>query len=380
MAQTGESESLSVQVIENVSGLEDLGAALKEIDRRHPPETVYQSGEFLVPWLSCAARRSSLRAIVLRDGAGARAVLPLVCDEVRRGPFRVSRMGLPTHEGHPPALDIRAGEKDAPAAAVALLSAFTERGAHCDVLSLGHLSGNSSLLRALPDMCRRRGLVFSWRPARRESFLLLEGDWDSYLARLKRHHRKEINRGFRRIEEVGEWKFIDEWPREDGVQQAHERYLNLVRGSWKTQEAGDEEFVLLLEKVMRSFARRGDLLVSWLSGPDGDGAALIQLRKGKLMAAFHQAYASVCPVKGAGTELLGHAIRRAYEEGAFLYDFSTSAGHIHRWNPLYRNTCHVYVTKRTPAGWLVRRRLMRERTPADDEGSAAAASESEPGD
>jgi hypothetical protein len=359
---------MDVHVIDDVSALEDLGAALKEIDHRHPPETVYQSGEFLIPWLSNAARSSSLRAIVLRDDGGAKAVLPLVCDEVRRGPFRIRRIGLPTHEGHPPALDIRAGEKDALAAAEVLLSTFTGSGERWEVLSLGHLSGNSALLRALPDMCRRRGLVFSWRPARRESFLLLEGDWDSYLARLKRHHRKEINRGFRRIEEAGGWSFVDDWPGEDGVLDSHERYLNLVRQSWKTQEAGDEGFILLMERVMRSFARRGDLLVSWLTGPEGDGAALVQLRRGRLMAAFHQAYASVCPVKGAGTELLGHAIRHAYERGMFLYDFSTSAGHIHRWSPLYRNTCNVYVTKRTPAGWLIRRRLMRERAPVEDEG------------
>lgn len=365
MTSTNDIGNLRVQILDDATAIDSLCEALSQLDRRYPPETVYQSAEFLIPWLAFAARRAKLHMIVLWEDRQVRAVLPMASDEVVRGPLRVRRLGFPTLGGHPPTLDVRSGEKDALYAAEVLLSAFTERGAPWKVISLRHLSGSSVLLQLLPELCKRKGLDYTCHPARRESYLMLEGDWDSYLSRLKRHHRKEVNRGFRRIQETPGWEFVDMWPDEDGVPEVLERYLAVIRGSWKSDEADQDGFREFLEALMRSFARRGDLLVSWLSGPDGDGAGLIQLRRGRLLSAFHQAYTSGCPVKGPGTELLGHAISSAYDEGMMIYDFSTSAGHIHRWNPLYRNTFHLYVTKRSPAGWLIQRKLAKRRPAAD---------------
>lgn len=348
-------------MIDDLGSLDVLAGALQELDRVFPPETAYQSADFLIPWLTYASARSNLHAILLWENGQIRAALPLVTDEVKRGPLSIPRLGFPTLGGHPPSFDIRLGEKEAALAAGALLSAFTKAGAPWKVLSLRHLSGSSPLLSLLPDMCRKRGLCFSWFPARRESYLVLDSDWNSYLSRLRRKHRKEINRGFRRIEEVGGWEFKDEWPGEDDVEGQFERYISVVRGSWKSDEAGDDGFVKLLGDVMRSFARRGDLLISWLRGAGGDGAALIQLRRGRLLSAYHMAYSDACPIKGAGTELLGHAISHAYKAGAAIYDFSTYAEHIHRWRPRYRNTANVYVTKKSPTGWLIRRRMAKRK-------------------
>jgi hypothetical protein len=359
MTSTGDNSSFDVQVIDDAGSLDVLGDALRELDRKYPPETAYLSADFLVHWLLYASARSKLHTMLLSDNGLVKAVLPLVSDEVKRGPLTIARLGFPTRGGHPPSFDLRLGEKSAAPAAELLLTTFSKRGAPWKVLSLRHLSGNSPLLHLLPDMCGKRGLSFSWFPARRESYLVLDGDWESYLARLDGKHRREVNRGFRRIEDAAGWEFVDEWPGEDGVVGLLDRYLKVVRGSWKSDEADDAGFVELLDRVMRSFARKGDLLVSWLRGPGADGAALIQLRRGRVLSAYHTAYTKECPVRGAGTELFAHAIHNAYETGTTIYDYSTYAEHIHRWRPLYRNTVNVYITKKTLSGRLIQRQMKK---------------------
>ena len=367
MISTGDNSSFEVQVINDAGSLGALSDALRELDRMYPPETAYQSADFLVPWLLYASSRAKLHTMLLFEKGLIKAALPLVSDEVKRGPLTIPRLGFPTRGGHPPSFDVRLGEKMAAPAAELLLSTFSKSGAPWKVLSLRHLSGNSPLLQIFPDMCRKRGLSFSWFPARRESYLVLDGDWESYLARLRRKHRKEINRGFRRIQEVGGWEFVDEWPGEDSVRELLDRYLKVVKGSWKSDETEDVRFIELLEGVMRSFARKGDLLISWLRGPSEDAAALIQLRRGRSLSAYHMAYTEACPVKGAGTELLGHAIFHAFDTGSVIYDFSTYAEHIHRWRPFYRNTVNVYITKKTPSGWLIQRQMKKRESKPDSE-------------
>ncbi len=357
MTSASEKNDFQIELIDDMAEVSVLEDALAELDERHPPETVYQSKDFLLPWLSYSSRKATLQARVLRTN-GAAAVLPLMADVVRRGPFRVRRLGFPTHGGHPPSLDLRCGEKEALAAAEELLSAYTARGAGWHLLSLRHLSGSSALLRILPGLCRERGLVYSCLPARREGYLVLEGDWDSYVARLTMNHRREVRRCFKRVSGADGWELYDMWPTEGEVQGVLDRYLAVLGSSWKSAEE-DGHFVEFLDGLMRSFAARGDLLLSWLKGPEGDGAALLQLRRGGMIAAFHQAYDERCPIRSPGTALLGYAISRAFELGTVIYDFSTSAEHIHRWGPLYRNTCHVYVTKRSPLGWIIQRQMAK---------------------
>jgi len=293
------------------------------------------------------------------EAAGPWCVLPLVRDEVRRGPVRVRRVGLPAQGGHPPTLDARALEKRAPEATRLLLSHLSGRGPGCDVISLRHLSASSFLLKFLPAACEELGLLWSLYPARREAYLNLHGDWDSFLDSLKGDHRRLVRRRLRRIEEQGQWRFEHEWPGVEEVERVHRRYLSVVSRSWKRGELEDDGFVELLRRLMVGFARRGDLLVSWLRGPTADGACLLQFRQGKVVSGFHQAYAEDCPVKGAGTLLLGHAVRYAFETGVGVYDFATYAEHIQRWNPAFKNSFHVYVTRRSLKGFLIQRKLKR---------------------
>lgn len=361
MTAAPSNNNLEIRIIEDVSELDALGEALSRIDKRYSSETVYQSKEFVIPWLAYAARRRKLSVILLSDRKGVKAVVPLVSDVIRRGPIRFSRLSLPTEGRQPPSLDARLAENDAGVVADTLLSFFSARGAPWEILSLNHLSGNSVLLRLLPELCRQRGLSFSWRPTRRESFVMLEGDWSSFRARLGGNHRRELRRILRRIDEMPGWSFEDTWPTEEDVPGTLARYLKVVKSSWKVDETRDEEYIEFLENLMRSFASRGDLVISWLRGPDGDGAALVQLRKGRTLAAYHHAYVENCPAPGPGTALLSHAIARAYDDGISIFDFSTSEQYIHIWNPLFRNTCHVSITKKTPVGWALGKLVGRRR-------------------
>ena len=360
MASSKNIRDFEIQVIDDPGSLDALGDALREFDRKLMPETPYLTTDFLVPWLVYASSLANIHTVLLWKNKQVVAMLPLISDKVKRGPFTIPRLGFPTQVGgHPPSFDFRYEEKDAALAAEALLSVFSESGLHWKVLSLRHLSGNSAMLGILPDMCRARGLAYSWFPTRRESYLVLDEDWDSYLARLGTRIRQQMNRGLRRVQESDGWEFVHEWPDTDSVEELLERYLAVIKGSWKSYQADDKAFVALLEDVMRSFARRGDLLLSWLRGPGADGAGNIQLRRSGVLTSFHIAYMEGCPIAGAGTLLKGSAISYAYEAGLAIYDFSTYAGHIHRWSTKYRNTANVYITKKTPAGRLIQRQMAK---------------------
>jgi len=353
-------DDLELELVREAAEADKLEAALRELDRRHPPESPYQSAEFLVPWLAYYSRRAGLSAVILREAGRPAAVLPLVRDVVKRGPLRARRLGLPAHGGHPPTLDIRTGERDAPAAARALLSLLSGRAGRCDVISLRHLSANSALLKLLPVICRKNGLTIAVYPARRESYVSLDGDWESYLSRVRGDHRRLIKRRMKQVDEDPHWEFVHQWPGEDEVEEVAARYVAVIARSWKSEEARDVAFVEFLKEMMRGFARRKDLLVSWLKGPGGDGASLLQLRQGGVLSGFHQAYAEDCPVKGPGTLLLGSAVKFAFESGLAIYDFATYAEHIHRWGPLFRNSFHVYITRKSPVGWIIQKNLARK--------------------
>jgi hypothetical protein len=349
-----------LQVVDKPESLDGYRDGLKRLERMSPPETAYLSADFLLPWLRYAAGVTGLHTLALVKDETLLALLPLVSDKVKRGPLTIPRLGFPTQGGgHPPSFDIRCAERGAPAAAEALLATFANGSPRWKVLSLRHLSGNSALMSILPGMCRKMGLVFSWYPSRRESYLVLNGSWDSYFERVGRKIRAQVKRGLTRVEADGGWEFVHEWPAAEDVQGALERYVRLMRASWKSAEADDAGFVSLLGDVMRSFAESGNLLMSWFAGPGVDGAGIIQLRCGGVLSSFHVAHMEDCPIPGPGTLLKRSALENAYELGIQIYDFSTYAEHIHRWLPNYRNTANVYITRKNPTGRLIQHQMKK---------------------
>ena len=68
---------------------------------------------------------------------------------------------------------------------------------------LGSLAPDSQVLRLLPEVCDRRGIVHELEAAGNLSILPLPNSWEEYLERLSGKNRHEIRRKLRRLHEAG---------------------------------------------------------------------------------------------------------------------------------------------------------------------------------
>lgn len=338
------------QIIHNVDELEELLFSWQLLDRRNPPETTYLSPDFLIPWLRYVQQQRTLSVVLMYEREKLTGIAPLVRDVIKCGPIRIRRLSLAGFGEACPTLDIRTYENQAHLIVSEFLK-YRESGVHpWSILALRRLSGNSAFLRFLPDVCREQGLSLIWEPARRESYLRMEGSWQDYLKRLPKNHRNELSRGRKNLDRTTDWHFSCDWPSKTTVSQVLRDYQDILARSWKKMELDSPGLYTFRKDLFTRFASRGDLLVTRLQGPEGPGAMLITFREGCSLFSYVMAYAQDCPVRGSGTVLLGHTIAYAYEKNFAIYDFSTGGEHIHRWSPLWRNTWNVYIVRRSPMG------------------------------
>lgn len=348
-----------VEVVRDTAGLHRVSDAWAALDRRYPPESPYHTKEFLEPWLAYSARSRHMHTLLVWNGQRLVGLMPLVQDTPRVGPFRITRLALPTQGRVVPRMDARIYESQAPDVVRTVFTHLRGEGSRWTVLALRHLTANSVLLRLLPDICREFGLTLITEPSREEGYLYLGLDWDAYLARLPQRHRRTVRQVLRQVDDTPGWEFEDLWPTPPMMPELLTDYRAVLQRSWKSEEAGDEAYAQFLGWAMAAFATGRRLYVSRLRGPDGSGAAAIMFRHGRVLTGYNMAFAQDCPIRSPGTALLAHIIAVAHRDGYGVFDFSTSAPHVDRWMPVYNNTVNAYVVRRTPAGLAARAALPR---------------------
>lgn len=356
---------LRIEVVREPSALDSLRPAWERLDARCPPASPFHRSTFQLPWLHYLAATRRLHVLLAWSGEELAAVLPLLGDDVRRGPVRAGRLSLPTHGRGVPRMDARLDATRAPEAARALLQAWRATARPWTFLSLRHLDGDSRLLRVLPAACRALGLTCLTVPARKEAYVPLTADtWAAHLRRLPKKHRATLNAAFQRVDRRDGWRFDDCWPAPAEVDELLSGYHRMVAGSWKREEVGDGALMTFRAEAARGFARTGDLhLVRLLDGAGATAAAVLSFRAGRVLAASIMAYRDDCPIRSAGSATLACAIRAAYACGLAEVDFASAAPHLTRWLPMYRPTYDVYVLRNAGAALAFQLALRVTRTP-----------------
>jgi CelD/BcsL family acetyltransferase involved in cellulose biosynthesis len=151
-------------------------------------------------WLD-AFGTGSAQVFLVRDEAGAAAVLPLI----RRGQALRSPANW-----HTPAFSPVA-ESDA--AARALAAAVFTQGLRR--IEFRFLPAEFTALEAVREEARRAGYRVVTRVLMRSPYVLVDGTWDEYESRLSRNHRGDIRRRRRRLEEEGNLAITQEDGSED---------------------------------------------------------------------------------------------------------------------------------------------------------------------
>jgi CelD/BcsL family acetyltransferase involved in cellulose biosynthesis len=147
---------------------------------------------------------------------------------------------------------------------------------------------------------------------------LTGGDWDSYRASLRRKTRKEIDRQWRRLSEVGSVHF-------DVVDGRHEfarvidEGLRLEGSGWKEKQKSailsDPETYKFYVEIVRWAARRGWLALAFLR-LDGRAIAFdLCLQADGVLYVMKGGFNTAYRRFGPGTLLTHAVLRRAFEQG-----------------------------------------------------------------
>jgi len=117
---------------------------------------------------------------------------------------------------------------------------------------------------------------YDTEPGRQSPHQILDTDWDSYLKTLSKNHRKNIRAALRRLEELGEYEFL-EFETYEGSEIIFEQMVVVSGSSWKSEFGTDLKSNPKIAAFYKDFSRLGSREGLW---------KLYMLRIGNALVAF----------------------------------------------------------------------------------------------
>lgn len=356
---------MKVQVFSRLEELVQLEAAWQAFDQRYPPETLYQECRFLMCWFHHLPEGKKPYIVTIWKEDELQCIAPLVIAPIGMGPLKFFRICLATVRPHSPTLDIRINPNNAEAIIDRLLLYLERDGPRWSWWDLRHISSSGFFAQHAVHVARKYRYLCVTEEARPESYLEITQSWDDYYSGLSRECRKVVRRCFREVDSADCWSYRHQWVRSDELGDTLADYRSTVALSWKKNELDDKGYFSMNDSLCAEYAKTGDLLISCVGTDESSAGVLMCFRSELGLFAYHMAYdeSSDLPY-GIGTGLLASAMKFAMDEGIPLFDFSTAAGHIHRWKPDIRITKNVHLFKRSVSGMLLyalqNRKLLRK--------------------
>ena len=313
---------LNIESIETVEALAAIEPEWRELWRRDPAATPFQSPEWLLPWTRSLWGGGKLRVLAVRHGGDLVALAPFFLWGYGERPevIRVSFLGA----GITDYLGILAAPEFAPEAARQVFEGLLAMPDQWHICGLEELRPNSPLLLAdLPP-----GLVARSGPSSVCPVLALPPSMEELYAQLQPKFRSNLRYAEARLRREGA-DFTMAGPDEaDDVLSA---LFHLHTARWRERRlpgmlatAALQEFHreaagrLIAQGLARLFALRlnGQIIAAQYDlrdGPRRTGGHRVYF----YLSGFDPAYARYSP----GAALLAWSIRSAIEEGAAQYDF-----------------------------------------------------------
>lgn len=156
--------------------------------------------------------------------------------------------------------------------------------------------------------------------------IVLEGDYEAWMARRERKFRKEARRVKRRLEEEGVSGRLAHEP------EAVDALLRLHYARWQERGGSNvgDEARRVIAAAMRAFADERRIAIALLEGPDGPVAADLVLRAGDAVGFWGGGFDAAWAKHAPGTQTMLLALEAAAADGARSADLGGGA-HDYKW-------------------------------------------------
>lgn len=226
----------------------------------------------------------------------------------------------------------------------ALCDEFARMPPTWDILHLQELPQGSRTIGPLVSSARDRGWTAQVRPDSDVYPLPLDGDWDSYKARLSRTTRNDTGRQTRKLMREKGGSFVTADGDQTDIEGAMEALFDLHSGRWASMERPgifrDPHKRGFHRELARRFSRRGTLMLSLLNAGERTIAAKYGFEHGGTQ--YHYAGGFDTGPEWShyrlGMILDLHIIQQAFERDLSCVDFMRGEG---RYKRHYRTQCGV---------------------------------------
>ena len=189
------------------------------------------------------------------------------------------------------------------------------------VLDFYNLLDDSPTLKLLEAEAQKLGWQYNLEELQPSPYILLEGDWETYLAGVKKKQRHEIRRKIRRFEELEQpqrWYFLKDRTLLD---EEMETFLDMME-----QDSGKQNFLTpamreYMHEIARCYFDAGYLLLAFLELDGQKIAGKMLFNHANRLWAYNSGVNQGFNEHSPGWVLLGYLIQWATENNFEMFDF-----------------------------------------------------------
>ena len=188
-------------------------------------------------------------------------------------------------------------------------------------LDFYNLLDNSPTIKLLENEAQKLGWQYNLEELQPSPYILLEGDWEAYLAGVKKKQRHEIRRKIRRFEELElsqRWYFVED---KAVLDEEMEIFLDMMEQDSGKQNFLTQEMRGYMHKIAHCYFEAGYLLLAFLELDGQKIAGKMLFNYDKRLWAYNSGVNQDFNEHSPGWVLLGYLIHWATENGFEMFDF-----------------------------------------------------------
>ncbi len=333
--------SVRFELLDNIAALEALRRPWRDLVDASAHDTPYLLPEFMLPWLRRLGDACAVCFVAAWEGEELVALAPMVQRRIGRFGIGLNLRGFPEVAPSPPC-DLLVSPH-AIGTIDLLLHRWLSR-ADWDLLELANAPEHSPAVTRLTERALETGLHVTRAAAPDIYEVVVRDSWAHYHASRTKNMRRNLRRGLRRCESLGQVSF-PRYPEDLSIEEAVRQVFGVVSHSWKDHEEGPRGWNAFLRDLMGELDRAGLLRVNFLCI---DGEAIAYLLdvpfKGSVFA-LHNGYDLRHQTANAGELLLMRSIERAHGDGTRAY-VTGVRDYLHRWAADARRYQRVRIVRR----------------------------------
>ena len=335
---------LRVMELNDLASLEALRPAWRELVARLEDDSPYLTPEFMLPWMRLVQDRYRFRVLAAWDGDHLVGLAPIVERSLARAGIRIVIRSFPVFGASPPFDVMIAGrERD-------VMRAFAKHWLNSgpwDVMELADVRAESRTAALLGEALEGTGVRLAVTRSKTTCFVPVLAEWQDFLASRPRDLRRNLRRGLRRCEQLGETFFLRYPGHGTTLSQTIDATLKVVDRSWKAPTDDEARWHGFFRDLLTQLDAGG--LLSWrcLQVQGEPIAYLVELDYRKALHPFHIAVDLAHQPLSPGFLVVGDAVRDVHERRYRRLDLGGSADYLHRWGDLTRSFDRLRIVNRS---------------------------------